>query len=147
MTTIDYYKQQAKLLLKDYNLFKENNFNQNEAMFDEPQEHFDVHNVFSKVNRRTDEDITLMNAQHIIAKISDFKDWNDVLHSSEAQREIGAFKLNAYKMGMDPNIIDAANTLVSSELFAEYVDDEGDVNYTDEEELEMWKYVLKRLLS
>lgn len=147
MTTIDYYKQQAKLLLKDYNLFKENNFNQNEAMFDEPQEHFDVHNVFSKVNRRTDEDITLMNAQHIIAKISDFKDWNDVLHSSEAQREIGAFKLNAYKIGMDPNIIDAANTLVSSELFAEYVDDEGDVNYTDEEELEMWKYVLKRLLS
>lgn len=147
MTTIDYYKQQAKLLLKDYNLFKENNFNQNEAMFDEPQEHFDVHNVFSKVNRRTDEDITLMNAQHIIAKISDFKDWNDVLHSSEAQREIGAFKLNAYKIGMDPNIIDAANTLVYSELFAEYVDDEGDVNYTDEEELEMWKYVLKRLLS
>lgn len=147
MTTIDYYKQQAKLLLKDYNLFKENNFNQNGAMFDEPQEHFDVHNVFSKVNRRTDEDITLMNAQHIIAKISDFKDWNDVLHSSEAQREIGAFKLNTYKIGMDPNIIDAANTLVSSELFAEYVDDEGDVNYTDEEELEMWKYVLKRLLS
>ena len=147
MTTIDYYKQQAKLLLKDYNLFKENNFNQNEAMFDEPQEHFDVHNVFSKVNRQTDEDITLMNAQHIIAKISDFKDWNDVLHSSEAQREIGAFKLNAYKIGMDPNIIDAANTLVYSELFAEYVDDEGDVNYTDEEELEMWKYVLKRLLS
>lgn len=147
MTTIDYYKQQAKLLLKDYNLFKENNFNQNEAMFDEPQEHFDVHNVFSKVNKRTDEDITLMNAQHIIAKISDFKDWNDVLHSSESQREIGAFKLNAYKIGMDPNIIDAANTLVYSELFAEYVDDEGDVNYTDEEELEMWKYVLKRLLS
>lgn len=135
MTTIDYYKQQAKLLLKDYNLFKENNFNQNEAMFDEPQEHFDVHNVFSKVNKRTDEDITLMNAQHIIAKISDFKDWNDVLHSSEDQREIGVFKLNAYKIGMDPNIIDAAKTLVSSELLAEYVDDEGDVNYTDEEEL------------
>ncbi len=147
MTTIDYYKQQAKLLLKDYNLFKENNFSQNETMFNEPQEHFDIHNVFSKANKQTDEDITLMNAQHIIAKISDFKDWNDVLHSSEAQREIGAFKINAYKIGMNPDMIDAAKTLVSSELFAEYIDDEGDVNYTDEEELEMWKYVLKGLLS
>ena len=116
-------------------------------MFSEPQEHFDIHNVFSKANKRTDEDITLINAQHIIAKISDFKDWNDVLHSSEAQREIGAFKLNAYKIGMDPNMIDAAKTLVSSELFAEYIDDEGDVNYTDEEELEIWKYVLKEVLS
>ena len=146
MTTIDYYKQQAKLLLKDYNLFKENNFNQNEAMFNEPQEHFDIHNVFSKANKRTDEDITLMNAQHIVAKISDFKNWNDLLHSSEPQREIGAMKLNCYKIGMDPDIIGSAEMLVSSELFAEYVDDEGNVNYTDEEEAEMWNYVMKRLL-
>ncbi len=146
MTTIEYYKQQAKLLLKDYNLFKENNFNQNEAAFDEPQEHFDINNVFSKANKSKNESITLMNAQHIVAKISDFKDWNDLLHSSEPQREIGALKLNAYKIGMDPNIIDAAETLVSHELFAEYVDDEGNLNYTDDEELEMWKHVMKRLL-
>ena len=143
MTTIDYYKQQAKLLLKDYNLFKENNFNQNEALFDEPQEHFDINNVFSKVNKKTDEAITLMNAQHIVAKISD---WSDLLHSTDFQREIGALKLNAYKIGMDPNIIDAAKMLVSHELFAEFVDDEGNMNYTDEEEFEMWKYVMKRLL-
>lgn len=146
MTTIEYYKQQAKLLLKDYNLFKENNFNQNEAAFDEPQEHFDINNVFSKANKSKNESITLMNAQHIVAKISDFKDWNDLLHSSEPQREIGALKLNAYKIGMDLNIIDAAETLVSHELFAEYVDDEGNLNYTDDEELEMWKHVMKRLL-
>lgn len=146
MTTIDYYKQQAKLLLKDYNLFKENNFNQNEALFDEPQEHFDINNVFSKANKKTDEAITLMNAQHIVAKISDFKDWSDLLHSTEPQREIGALKLNAYKIGMDPNIIDAAEMIVSHELFAEYVDDEGNINYTDEEEFEMWKHVMKRLL-
>lgn len=137
MTTIDYYKQQAKLLLKDYNLFKENNFNQNETMFNEPQEHFDIHNVFSKANKRTDEEITLMNAQHIIAKISDFKDWDDILHSSEAQREIGAFKLDAYKIGMNPSMIDAANMLVEQELFVDFVDDEGNVDYTDEQELEM----------
>lgn len=146
MTTIDYYKQQAKLLLKDYNLFKENNFNQNEAIFDEPQEHFDINNVFSKANKKIDDAITLMNAQHIIAKISDFKDWNDLLHSSEHQREIGTMKLNCYKIGMDPNIISSAEILVSSELFTEYVDDEGNVDYTDKEEAEMWNYVMKRLL-
>lgn len=147
MTTIDYYKQQAKLLLKDYNFFKENNFQQNEAIFDKPQEHFDIHNVFSKANKRINEDITLMNAQHILAKIADFKDWNDVLHSSDPQREIGAFKINAYKIGMDPHMIEAANMLVEQELFVDFVDDEGNVDYTDEQELEMWKYVLKRLLS
>ena len=129
MTTIDYYKQQAKLLLKDYNSFKENNFNQNGTIFDEPQEHFDINNVFSKANKKTTEVITLMNAQHIIAKISDFKDWNDLLHSSEPQREIGAMKLNCYKIGMDPNIIGSAEMLVSSELFAEYVDDEENVDF------------------
>ena len=146
MTTIDYYKQQAKLLLKDYNLFKENNFHQNENVFDEPQEHFDINNVFLKANKQKDEPISLMNAQHIVAKISDFKDWGDLLHSSEPQREIGALKLNCYKIGMDPEIINAAKMLVSQELFAEFVDDEGEVNCTDEEELEMWNYVMKRLL-
>lgn len=47
---------------------------------------------------------------------------------------------------MDPDIISSAEMLVSSELFAEYVDDEGNVNYTDEKEAEMWNYVMKRLL-
>lgn len=37
-------------------------------------------------------------------------------------------------------------TPISHELFAEFVDDEGNMNYTDEEEFEMWKYVMKRLL-
>lgn len=90
--------------------------------------------------------IELFFQYRIVAKISDFKDWSDLLHSTDFQREIGALKLNAYKIGMDPNIIDAAKMLVSHELFAEFVDDEGNMNYTDEEEFEMWKYVMKRLL-
>ena len=89
-TTADYFRQQAKLLLKDYNL-------------------------------------------------------NDFLHSSKAKQEIGALKLNYYKIGMDPNAIDAAEMMVEHELFAEFVDDDGDVNYTDDDELEMWKYVLERV--
>ena len=51
MTIIDYYKQQSKLLLKDYKLFKENNCNQNESAYLDPQEHFDINNVLSKVNK------------------------------------------------------------------------------------------------
>lgn len=46
---------------------------------------------------------------------------------------------------MDPNAIDAAEMMVEHELFAEFVDDDGDVNYTDDDELEMWKYVLERV--
>ncbi|MBD5405960.1 hypothetical protein HDR59_05435 [bacterium] len=143
---INYFKQQAKLLLKDYKLSKENDFDKSKIILDEAQEHFDIDNVFAKVNKEKDSNITLMNAQHIIAKISGFDNWNELLHSSEAQMGIGALKLNAYKIGMDPNIISAAGMLVEHELFAEFVDDKGNVNYTDEDELDMWKSVMERLL-
>ena len=142
----NFMDKSAKLLLKDYNLSKENNFNQNEVIYDEPQEHFDINNVFSKANKQKGEDIKLMNAQHILAKISGFDNWGDFLHSSEAQKEIGALKMNCYKIGIDPHIIEAADMIVSHELFADFVDDNGDVNYSDEQELEMWKHVLKELL-
>lgn len=145
-TNINYFKQQAKLLLKDYKLFKENDFDKSKIILDEAQEHFDIDNVFAKVNKEKDSNITLMNAQHIISKISGFDNWNELLHSSEAQMGIGALKLNAYKIGMDPNIISAAGMLVAHELFAEFVDDKGNVNYTDEDELDMWKSVMERLL-
>ncbi len=144
-TTADYFRQQAKLLLKDYNLMKENKFDQSKIVFDEPQKHFDIINVFTKANKPKCDNLTLMNIQHILVKICDFENWDDFLHSSKAKQEIGALKLNYYKIGMDPNIIDAAEMMVEHELFAEFVDDDGDVNYTDDDELEMWKYVLERV--
>ena len=144
-TTADYFRQQAKLLLKDYNLMKENKFDQSKIVFDEPQKHFDIINVFTKVNKPKGDNLTLMNIQHILVKICDFENWDDFLHSSKAKQEIGALKLNYYKIGMDPNAIDAAEMMVEHELFAEFVDDDGDVNYTDDDELEMWKYVLERV--
>lgn len=143
-TTVDHFRQQAKLLLKDYNLMKENNFDQSKIVFDEPQKHFDIVNVFTKANKPKGDSLTLMNIQHILVKICGFKNWDDFLHSSKAKQEIGALKLNYYKIGMDPNAIDAVEMMVEHELFTEFVDD-GDVNYTDDDELEMWKYVLKEL--
>lgn len=65
---------------------------------------------------------------------------------ADAKREIGALKLNCYKIGMDPNIISSASMLVHHELFAEFVDKNGNVNCTDEEELHVWKSVMERLL-
>ena len=144
-TTVDHFRQQAKLLLKDYNLMKENNFDQSKIVFDEPQKHFDIVNVFTKANKPKGDSLTLMNIQHILVKICGFKNWDDFLHSSKAKQEIGALKLNYYKIGMDPNAIDAVEMMVEHELFTEFVDDDGDVNYTDDDELEMWKYVLKEL--
>lgn len=144
-TTVDYFKQQAKFFLKDYNLMKENGFDQSKIDFTEPQEHFDIINVLTKANKTPNDNLTLMNAQHILVKICGFKNWDDFLHSSKAKQEIGALKLNYYKIGMDPNAIDAVEMLVAHELFADFVDDKGNENYTDDDELEMWKYVLKEL--
>ena len=142
ITNVNYFKQQSKLLLKDYKLFQNNNFDRSKITFNEPQEHFDIDNVFLKVNKEKTENITLMNAQHIIAKISGFKDWNELIHSSTAKMEIGGLKLNAYKIGMDPAIIDAAEMIVAHELFAEFLEEP----YTDEDELNIWKHVMKKLL-
>lgn len=145
-TTVDYFKQQAKSFLKDYNLMKENGFNQSKINFADSQEHFDIMNVLAKANKSPNDNLSLMNAQHILVKICDFKNWDDFLHSSKAKQEIGALKLNCYKIGMDPNIISSAEMLIDHELFAEFVDDEGNVNYTDNDELSMWNSVMKRLL-
>ncbi len=141
-TSVEYFRQQAKLLLKDYKLMQENNFDVSKIVFDEPQEHFDIINVLAKANKSQNDKLTLMNAQHILAKICDFKNWDDFLHSSKAKQKIGALKLNCYKIGMDPNIIDSAKMLVAHELFADFVDDD----YTDDDELAMWEHVMRRLL-
>lgn len=142
-TTVEYFKQQAKLLLKDYKLMRENNFDASKIVFDEPQEHFDVNNVLVKANKSQNDKLTLMNAQHILAKICDFKNWEDFLHSSKAKQEIGALKLNCYKIGMDPDMIASAEMLVEHELFADFV---GNENYTDDDELAMWEHVMRQLL-
>ncbi len=141
-TTVNYFKQQAKFFLKDFNLMKENGFDQSKIDFTEPQEHFDIINVLTKANKSRDDNLTLMNAHHILAKICDFKNWDDFLHSSKAKQEIGALKLNCYRIGMDPDIIDSAEMLVAHELFADFVDDD----YTDDDELAMWEHVMERLL-
>lgn len=143
-TTVEYFRQQAKFFLKDYKLMRENNFDASKIVFDEPQEHFDVTNVLAKANKSQNDKLTLMNAQHILAKICDFKNWDDFLHSSKAKQEIGALKLNCYKIGMDPDMITSAEMLVEHELFADFA---GNDNYTEDDELVMWEHVMRRLLS
>ncbi len=147
MSSIEYFKRQAKLLLKDYNSSKEHNFDQKSVFYEDPQEHFDIKNVFLKANKTIGESLSLMKAQHLIAKISDFNKWEDLVHTSDAQREIGALKLNAYKLGMDPSIIEEAQHLVMHELVADYGEKSGTFDYTDEEELRTWNSVLARLLE
>ncbi len=141
MTSVNYFKQQAKLLLNDYRLFKENKFDQFILDADEPHKHFDVNNVLIKVNKQDKDDITLMKAQHYITIISGFKNWKELLSASSTKLVIGEIKLNAYKIGMDTDLIETAEMLVQSELLVDF----GHGDYTDEDELKMWKYVLKRL--
>ncbi|MBE6422523.1 hypothetical protein [Succinivibrio dextrinosolvens] len=148
MASIKYFKQQAKLLLKDYNFSKEHNFDLNAVFYDAPQEHFDIKNVFLKAHKQVGEELSLMMAQHLIARISDFAKWESLIHASESQREIGALKLNAYKIGMDPSLIEEARQLVMHELVADFaVDNSGNIVYTDEDELQIWKRVLIDLIE
>lgn len=138
---LEFFKRQSKIFYKDYKQLQENNFEKDKVIFNIPQEHFDIDNVLSELNKRKGEKISLQNAQHIIARISGFKNWDELSHSSSAQMNIGALLLKYYKIGMDPHILDTAGMLVESELLADF----GGESYTDEDELDMWKYVLNRL--
>lgn len=68
-------------------------------------------------------------------------------NAAKTKREIGALKINAYKIGMDPSIVEEARQLVMYELIAAYGDKSSSFDYTDEEELRTWRSVLVRLLE
>lgn len=150
MSSLEYFKNQAKLLLKDYNVLKEHNFNQSDVVYDSHQDHFDINNVFSTVGKELGDRFTLMNAQHLVAKLSEFKDWKHLLHASEFQLKIGALKLKAYKIGINPLILERARELVLNEIYADsldsFIDNQEDFNPDDEYVLSIWKEAFELLL-
>lgn len=88
MNTIDYFKLQAKNLHKDFKTKKPPVDKAATAfLFEYTPKYFDVEMVIADF-RIDEENFSLMNAQHVIAKISNFENWASLLKASPAELEL-----------------------------------------------------------
>ena len=70
MITIEFFKQQAKSLLKDYNTKV---YNEDEGFYEySPRFFHDIDEIVMNFGIDEEGSFTLMNAQHVIAKLSGF---------------------------------------------------------------------------
>lgn len=100
MEHIEYFKLQAKNLLKDY---KTRFFNEESNLYDYKPKYFDIGKLFIDFgfpDNKEDFSFTLMNAQHIIAKISGFESWSDLKNTNDEEQSFAhrRFDLSAYKL-------------------------------------------------
>lgn len=88
MDALSYFKLQAKNLQKDY---KTRFFNEKERIYDYHPKYFDIVQIFLDYgiyDDAKDFSFTLMNAQHIIARLAGFYKWNELIKASQKELEL-----------------------------------------------------------
>ena len=91
MTTIDFFKQQSKKLLKDYDTRV---FNEKLGFYEYSPQYFpEIDYIVIHFDIEEDGSFTLMNAQHVIARLSGFYKWNELIKASEPILELGKLLL------------------------------------------------------
>lgn len=135
MEHIDYFKLQAKNLLKD---FKTRFFNQEEKVWQYNPKFFDIENIFFDYeipDDKPDFNFTLMNAQHLIAKMAGFSKWNDLVNANPVELELSHLLYdNAHKVS-----VEEWNEYI---MQAEYM---NNVRFNAEEKLEIFKQVFSNV--
>ena len=139
MATIEFFKQQSKNFIKDY---KTRAFNEAEGFYEYNPRYFqDIDDLLYDFGFKDDEPFTLMNAQHIIARLSGFYKWNELIQASEAALEIGKLLLThreAYqqKQGIFTNMVESLIVADWKEYESQHLK-----NFDDESKLEVFKKV------
>ena len=129
MATIEFFKQQSKNFMKDY---KTRAFNEAEGFYEYSPHYFqDIDELLYDFGFKEDEAFTLMNAQHIIAQLSGFYKWNELIKASEAALEIGKLLLTNRNHDQWVNIVDDWQMYECQNL----------QNFDDESKLEVFKMV------
>ena len=104
MATVEFFKRQSKNFLKDY---KTRAFNENEGFYEYAPRHFqDIDELLYDFGFMDDDSFSLMNAQHIIAQLSGFYKWNELIQASESALEIGKLLLTNRNHCQYFNIVD-----------------------------------------
>lgn len=149
MNTFDYFKLQAKNLLRDFKT-KSPVLDKTtiDFLYEYTATYFDIEMVISDFD--IDEDnFTLMNAQHVIAKIANFDRWADLLNASTAELELAKLLYDHQNkidlVGWKFYIADAQSmneykldAKIQVEIFKQVVVEENSFNY-----MEIESYLLK----
>ena len=108
MTNIDFFKKQAKNFFKDYNTRV---FNEEKNIYEYSPRFFDdIEDLVDNFEIDENGSFTLMNAQHIVARLSGFYKWTELIKASEPALELGKLLLTnreSYqeKMGIITNMV------------------------------------------
>ncbi len=91
MATVEFFKQQSKNLLKDYNTKV---FNENEGIYVyTPRFFHDINDIIMSFGIDEEDLFTLMRAQHIISRLAGFSKWTELIKATEPILEIGRLLL------------------------------------------------------
>ncbi len=97
MSNLDYFKKQAKNFLKDWKTY----LNSNESSDYHPYKwkFFDIPDLFLyfELDEKDEQDICLSRAQHYIAKIVGFKNWQELKNANDDELELAKFLLHKFK--------------------------------------------------
>ncbi|RLJ69329.1 hypothetical protein [Pedobacter alluvionis] len=131
MITIEYFKLQAKNLHKDFKTQK-SYFDPllSRKLYGYAPKFFDVDALVTDFDIDED-DFTLMNAQHIIAKLVGFKKWTEMLKASPEGLELAKLLFdNMHKIRNE-----------EWEYYIMDIENENDVELSDEDKLDIFKKV------
>lgn len=91
MTNIEFFKQQAKNFFSDY---KSRVYNESEGVYEyKPRFFNDIDDIIFNFEIDEEKSFSLMNAQHIIARLAGFYKWTELIKASEAGLELGKLLL------------------------------------------------------
>ena len=94
MEHIEYFKLQAKNLHKD---FKTRFFNEEQKTYDYHPKFFDIGKIFIEFDipdYKDDFSFSLMNAQHVIAKIAKVNNWKELVALSKEEQRLAHRRLD-----------------------------------------------------
>ena len=91
MTNIEFFKLQAKNLFSDY---KSRMYNDSDGTYDYfPRFFTDINDIIFNFEIDEEDPFTLMNAQHVIARLAGFYKWTELIKASEPGLELGKLLL------------------------------------------------------
>ena len=103
MSHLDFFKRQAKNLLKDWQTQTKTVGKDGFISYHYDWKFFDVGDLFFyyEFDDKDEQDIKLARAQHLIAKMVGFKKWNDLIQASEIELELAELLLRRFKTAQD----------------------------------------------
>ena len=129
MQPINYFKLQAKNLLKDYKTQRSRSENESE-FYDYSPTYYDIWAVIIDFDL-DDENFSLMNAQHVIAQLAGFYKWSDMLNANDERLKLAKLLFdNQHKISAD----EWAMYIIGTER-------DNDVTFDDEQRLEIFEMV------